>query len=100
MDVVSPVAVRKLEVYSEGVYLSWNGTPDSISEFDADSKKLVSVTLTEQTEHMDGYSAFVVENAYKNEIREFFNVVNGAASAQYGFDQDLKVLELIDTIGA
>ena len=100
VDVVSPVAVRKLEAYSEGSYISWDGTPNSIAEFDADSKKLVPVTLTEQTEHMDGYSAFVVENAYKNEIQEFFNVVNGVAPAQYGFDQDLKVLKLIDTIGA
>lgn len=100
VDVVSPVAVRKLEVYSEGTYVSWNGTPESIAEFDADSKKLVPVTLSEQTEHMDGYSAFVVENAYKNEIQEFFNVVNGVVPAQYGFEQDLKVLKLIDTIGA
>ena len=100
VDVVSPVAVRKLEVYSEGAYISWNGTPDSVAEFDVQSKKLVPVTLSEQTEHIDGYSAFVVENAYKNEIREFFNVVNGIAKAQYGFDQDLKVLKLIDTIGA
>ena len=100
VDVVSPVAVRKLEVYSEGSYISWNGTPDSLAEFDADSKKLVPVTLSEQTEHMEGYSSFVVENAYKNEIREFFNVVNGVAPAQYGFEQDLKILELIDTIGA
>ncbi len=100
VDVVSPVAVRKLEVYSEGAYISWNGTPDSVAEFDARSKKLVPVTLSEQTEHVDGYSAFVVENAYKNEIREFFNVVNGISKAQYGFDQDLKVLQLIDMIGA
>ena len=100
VDVVSPVAVRKLEVYSEGAYVSWNGTPESIAEFDADRKKLVPVTLREQTEHMDGYSAFVVENAYKNEIQEFFNVVNGVVPAQYGFEQDLKVLKLIDTIGA
>ena len=89
MDVVSPVAVRKLEVYSEGAYLSWNGTPDSVAEFDVNSKKLVPVALSEQAEHMTGYSAFVVENAYKNEIREFFNVVNGEASAQYGFEQVL-----------
>jgi hypothetical protein len=100
VDVVSPVAVRKLEVYSEGAYISWNGTPDSVAEFDAQSKKLVPVTLSEQTEHVNGYSAFVVENAYKNEIREFFNVVNGIIPAQYGFDQDLKVLKLIDMIGA
>lgn len=100
VDVVSPVAVRKLEVYGEGAYVSWDGTPDSVVEFDVSRKKLVPVTLSEQTEHMEGYSAFVVENAYKNEIKEFFNVVNGVSTAQYGFEQDLKVLELIDMIGA
>jgi len=100
VDVVSPVAVRKLEVYSEGEYISWNGTPDSVAEFDPDTKQLVPVTLMEQIEHMEGYSAFVVENAYKNEIREFFNVVDDRTPAQYGFEQDLKVLKLIDMIGA
>lgn len=100
VDVVSPIAVRKLEIYSEGAYLSWNGTPDSVAEFDSDSKKLVPVSQLEHTEHMEGYSAFVVENAYKNEIREFFNVVEGTAPAQYGFEQDLEILKLIDMIGA
>lgn len=100
VDVVSPVAVRKLEIYSEGAYLFWNGTPDSVAEYDSDSKKLVSVSLIEQAEHMEGYSSFVVENAYKNEIREFFNVVKGIAPPQYGFEQDLDVLKLIDMIGA
>ena len=100
VDVVSPVAVRRLEAYSEGAYVSWNGTPDSVAEFDADSRKLVPVALSERAEHMEGYSAFVVENAYKNEIKEFFDVVDGHTAAQYGFEQDLKTLKLIDLIGA
>ena len=100
VDVVSPAPVRKLEVYSEGAYLSWNGTPDSLAEFDTKKKKLIPVSLTEKTEHMNSYSAFIVENAYKNEIREFFHVVNGISSVQYEFEQDLEVLRLIDRIGA
>lgn len=100
VDVVSPIAIRKLEIYRERSYISWNGTPDSILEFDAEKKKLVAVNLSEQAEHIEGYSAFVVENAYKNEIREFFNVVAGVSHAQYGFEQDLEVLKLIDMIGA
>lgn len=100
VDVVSPVAVRKLEVYSENNYLSWNGTPESLCEFDSNTKKLNTVTLTEQTEHVEGYSSFVVENAYKNEIREFFDVVLNSKTPLYGFRQDLKVLKLIDTLGA
>ncbi len=100
IDVVSPVAVRKLEVYSEGAYISWNGTPDSVTEFEPNNKKLLPVMLEEQAEHIEGYSAFVVENAYRNEIQEFFDVVDGAVQAQYGFEQDLKILKLIDTLGA
>lgn len=100
VDVVSPVAVRKLEVYSEGAYISWNGTPDSVTEFEEESRNLIPVIFQEQTEHLEGYSEFVVENAYKNEIRDFFNVVNGNALIQYGFEKDWHILKLIDEIGA
>ena len=99
-DVVSPAAVRKLEVYAEGKYLSWNGTPDSLAEFDPETKKLTPVSLTEQAEHREGYSAFVVENAYKNEIREFFDVVLHGKTPLYGFEQDRTILALIGSLGA
>ena len=99
-DVVSPAAVRKLEVYAEGKYLCWNGTPDSLAEFDPETKKLTPVSLTEQAEHREGYSAFVVENAYKNEIREFFDVVLHGKTPLYGFEQDRAILALIGSLGA
>ncbi len=100
VDVVSPVAVRKFETYAEGSYLSWDGTPESVCEFDPVSKSLMPVTLTEPTEHVAGYCSFVVENAYKNEIREFFDVVLEDKTPLYGFEQDREILSLIDAIGA
>ena len=100
VDVVSPCAVRKLEVYAEGRYLSWNGTPESLAEYNSEINELLPVNLSEKTEHREGYRAFVVENSYKNEIREFFDVVLNNKPAQYGFEQDQKVLELIDSLGA
>ena len=39
VDVVSPVAVRKLELYKENNYVSWNGTPDSLMEYNAGQKR-------------------------------------------------------------
>ena len=69
-------------------------------EFDPVSKKTIAVQLTEKTERVEGYSAFVVENAYKNEIKAFFDVVTNGKKALYGFEQDKKILELIDKIGA
>lgn len=100
VDVVSPIAVRKFEAYAEEKYISWNGTPDSISEFDSDSKKLMSISLTEKTEHNKEYSSFIVENAYKNEIQEFFDVIFSGKTPIYGFEKDQKVLALIDMLEA
>jgi predicted dehydrogenase len=98
VDVVSPCAVRKLEVYGENKYLQWSGTPETLYEFDEEEKQLIPVKLKEQAEHREGYSVFVVENAYKNEIREFFEVINHGKTPQYGFEQDFKVLQLIDSL--
>ena len=100
VDVVSPVAVRKLEVYAENCYLSWDGTPDSLYEFDFQTKNLNKVTLEETSEHIEGYSSFVIENAYRNEIEEFFDVVLTGKSPLYGYSQDYKVLRLINSLGA
>lgn len=100
VDVVSPCAVRKLEVYGEGTYIRWDGTPESIVHFDRDLKKAEAIQMYEKTENMAGYSSFIVENAYKNEICEFFDVVINGKDPKYGFEQDLEILKLIDRIGA
>lgn len=100
VDVVSPVAVRKLEAYAEHSYISWNGTPDSIQEYNSETGTLEAVALTEKADHKDGYSAFIVENMYKNEIHEFFDVVLDGKEPQYGFEQDQRILGLIDSMGA
>ena len=100
MDVVSPCAVRKLEVYSENAYISWDGTPESIFAFNETTKQRVPVSLSEAAEHREGYSTFIVENAYKNEIRAFFETVEKGTEPVYGFEQDKKILDLIDVLGA
>ena len=69
-------------------------------EFNPETDKLAQVVLQEMTEHKEGYRAFITENAYKNEIQEFFDVIEGKKEAIYGFEQDFKILHLIDLIGA
>lgn len=100
VDVVSPVAVRRLEVYAEKKYFQWNGTPDSLCEYDKVSDKLKTVILKEKEEHKEGYRAFVVENAYKNEIKEFIDVVQKGKKQEYGLEEDLEILNLIDSLEA
>lgn len=98
VDVVSPVAVRKLEIYAENKYIRWDGTPDSLYEYDEKNDGLKRAVLTEEEEHREGYRAFVVENAYKNEIKEFVAVVQGRKTAVYGFEEDLQILGMIDSL--
>ena len=98
VDVVSPVAVRHFEAYRESRYICWNGTPDSLEQYDKESDHLKKVTLNEIEEHKDGYRQFVVENAYANEINEFFDVVLLNKIPLYGFEQDLEILKLIDEL--
>ena len=100
IDVVSPIAVRKLEAYAEDAYLTWNGTPDSLFEYNSETKELEKVGLTEKAEHEEGYSTFIVENAYRKEIKEFFDVVLNHKEPLYGFEQDRTILKLIDSLGA
>lgn len=100
VDVVSPCAVRKFEAYAEGHYIAWNGTPESLQEYNSESGKLENIELSEITEHKDGYRSFITENAYKNEIQEFINVVNDNKLPIYTFEQDLNTLRIINTIGA
>jgi predicted dehydrogenase len=100
VDVVSPVATRSFEAYSENAHLSWGGTPDSVREYDPVSKIAARITFDEEAEHKEGYSSFIIENAYKNEIIEFFEVVKGQREALYGFEKDREILRIIDTFGA
>ena len=100
VDVVSPYAVRNLEIYSEHEYISWNGTPESLLEYNKSLNKLNNVKLLEQPEHIDGYETFIVENAYKNEIKAFFDAVLNDKDCIYGFEKDKDTLSLIDILGA
>lgn len=98
VDVVSPKAVRNLEVYGENLYYSWNGSPDSIEEYNTNSKIVEKVKLGNESEHIAGYSSFIIENAYQNEIKNFFEVLAGNGTPLYGFEQDYEVIELIGVI--
>lgn len=98
VDVVSPAAVRRLEVYGEHKYLRWDGTPDGLYEYDANAQELKKAVLCEKEEHREGYRAFITENAYKNEIKEFFDIVFQGKKPLYGFEEDMETLKLIDSL--
>lgn len=100
VDVVSRKAVRNLEIYSEDLYLGWNGTPEGLYYYDYQQKKDILVDLYDEVERREGYSSFIVENGYLHEIESFFAQVKDGVLPIYDFEKDKRTLQIIDDIGA
>lgn len=98
VDVVCRKAVRNLEVFSEDLYLSWDGTEKGLKRWDIDKKCEQTVTLYDTIEKQEGYAAFIAEDAYLNELKAFFDTVEKGAPLPYSFGEDAHLLALIDTI--
>lgn len=97
VDIVARKAVRKFEVYGEDIYLTWNGTPDSVTEYDIEEKADKNISMNKD-EHISSYASFVTENPYRFEIDAFLKELRGEKAARWSFEQDKKVLNWIDVI--
>ncbi|MDL2252533.1 Gfo/Idh/MocA family oxidoreductase [Ruminococcaceae bacterium OttesenSCG-928-I18] len=95
-DVVSPKPVRNFEVYGEGLHLFWEGTPGSLAKWDGEKKEKVRLETYEEIEQDKRYSDNIVENAYLEEILNFYGVIAGKEAARWSFAKDLVALRLID----
>ena len=98
-DVVSRKGLRRLEVFSEKLHIFWDGTPDTLSEYDFDSKSLKSVRLYGGDVVQDArYNANIIENAYSDEIKAFFDYVEKGVEPPYTFAEDAHTLAVVDEI--
>lgn len=98
VDVVCPKTERELELWDEMFYIEWKGTPDSLKVYDEHTREILPVQLYENIEHMEGYSGFVVENAYYDELADFVEEVKGTGRPRYSFERDREILSWIDRI--
>ena len=98
IDIVSRKAVRNLEIFGEDLYISWKGVPESLYEYYFLNKKNKQIKLYKDVQQLDNYNDFVVENAYYNEIVNFFEVVSKKDHPKYSFEKDKKMLKLIGKI--
>lgn len=98
VDVVSRKPVRKFELYGEDIYLTWDGMPDTLRDWNAESKSERVVQLYQNAEHQQGYASFVIENAYADELEAFLMEINQKKKPLYGFAEDLATLDIIDRI--
>ena len=97
-DVVSPKAVRNFECFGEGLHLFWEGSPSSLYHFDHATGRKNPVCTYQTVEHDSRYSDNIVENAYVDELTNFFGVLNGTQQPRYSFEKDQATIELIERI--
>lgn len=99
VDVVARNPVRCLDIYGENIQLYWNGSIDTLIEYDFREKKLKSIDLGIESEHIDGYAAFIDEKPYRNELDAFINQIKSPDSQPiWDFNKDRVILDLIDKI--
>lgn len=98
VDVVSRKAVRNFEVFGEDLYLTWDGSTDGLKKYNTESKAEEDIKLYETVDRQEGYAAFVVENAYRNEITSFLKAIKDRKKPVYGFEDDTCILQIIDHI--
>ena len=95
-DVVSRKAVRSFECFGDGIHLFWEGNPKALYEFKDGDKRFVNTYAS--FEHDSRYSDNVVENAYVDELTNFFGVLKGDEQPKWSFEKDLKAIELMDFV--
>ncbi len=97
-DVVSPKAVRELEIFGEGLHLFWEGSPTTLFEYDVEKKEKQNLSLYEKATRLQGYSDNIVEEAYTDELLNFIAVLSFEEDALYSYEHNVKVLKLIEEI--
>lgn len=112
LDVISRKPVRNLEIFSENLYISWDGKPIGLNEYDFIEKKEKNVKLYNDIVRQDGYADFIVENSYTNELTTFLSLVKENSEnynnknhysenkiiVPWTFDDDIYVLDMINKI--
>lgn len=101
VDVVTRKPIRHIDVYGENIQLSWNGTADSLMEYDIESKEMKTIEFTDASEHIEGYASFVTENPYREELKAFLSQISDPTrKPAWDFDKDYELLKVIDQIEA
>ncbi len=97
-DVVARKAVRHFEVYGEDLHVTWDGTPETLKDFDIDKKEDLALLADISAEHIEGYSNLIDENPYRDELNAFLASVNENKKPMWNFERDLCLLKIIDEI--
>lgn len=97
-DVVCRQPVRRMEIYGEKLYLLWNGMPDGISDYNMETGVFDNISVYSEIERLSGYNKLIIENAYEEELKDFFGVIEKRKTPRYSFEKDKEILRWIDEV--
>lgn len=98
IDIVSRKPIRSFEVYGEDIHIFWKGTPDSLIDYDFESKKEEKIETYTSIDKNSNYSENIIENAYIDELKTYIDKINSINNEKYTFEDDKYVLSIIDEI--
>ena len=98
VDLVSRNAVRNLEIINEDFHIIWDGTPQGLHDFNIETKKMKNINLYREISTESGYNQTIIENAYIEEIKDFFEAINSDKKGLHSFEKDKYILDIIDII--
>lgn len=97
IDVVARKAIRHFEIYGEDLHITWDGTPDTLVEYDIKNQKDIVYHFDDAAEHVDGYASFVRENPYRDELKEYLaKIEDRSVVTRWSYEQDKEVIQLMD----
>ena len=99
-DVVCRKAIRDLLVYSEDIYLRWEGTPSTLRIYNIEKKEDEYISCYDEVVQDSRYSSNIVENAYVAEIEDFLSQIEnfGLKEPLHSFSKDKKIQDLIERV--
>ena len=97
-DIASSKPARRLEVFGDSIYILWDGSPDGLYIRDIENGKMNRVNLYEKTDRLALNNPTIIEDAYMEEIDDFFSCLINRTEQRYDFERDFATLDLIDRI--
>lgn len=99
INIVKRKAERRLEIMNENILINWNGIPETLEEYEISNKKFRKINLYNEVIKNSENPAFIVEDAYKEEILTFLKSVReGKNYGLYNYEKDLNIINLIQEI--
>lgn len=99
VDIASRKATRSLEVYNEELHIKWEGTPETLYDYNFEDKDFEKINTYESIQRDNKYVSNIIENAYLSEITTFIKYIKGDENnIIHTFEDDYKIIKVIDLI--